>query len=58
MKITKINSAPHWRLLEEYGGDLNIEEFRKSFSKVEYENRGVYKPFRSIGVAFEEKLKL
>ena len=28
--------APHWRLLKEYGGHLDIAEFRKSFNHVEY----------------------
>ena len=58
MKISKVIPAPHWRLLEEYGGILTIEKFRESFSNVEYENKGLYKPFRSIGFAFEEKIKL
>ena len=58
LKMTKINPAPHWRLLEEYGGTLTIEEFRLAFSKIEYENKGMYKPFRSIGYAFEERIKL
>lgn len=58
MKISRVIPAPHWRLLEEYGGTLTIEKFRESFTNVEYENKGMYKPFRSIGFAFEEKLKL
>ena len=58
LKITKINPAPHWRLLEEYGGTLTIDAFRLSFSNIEFENKGVYKPFRSIGYAFEERIKL
>jgi hypothetical protein len=58
LKMTKINPAGHWRLLEEYGGTLTIEEFRLAFSKIEYENKGIYKPFRSIGYAFEERIKL
>lgn len=58
LKITKVIPAPHWRLLIPYGGTLPIEEFRKAFLKIEYENKGIYKPFRSIGYAFEERIKL
>lgn len=47
--------APHWRMLKEYGGKLTIEEFRESFSNVQYESRGVYK---AISHMFEEKIRL
>ena len=56
--ITKINPAPHWRLLEEYGGMLTIEKFRENSKKIEYEYKGICRPFKSIGHAFEEKIKL
>jgi hypothetical protein len=37
--------APHWRLLEPYGGNMNIEEFRKSFTNTIYTPDGiVYNP--------------
>lgn len=58
LNITKIIPAPHWRLLEPYGGPLTIEKFREAFSKIEYENKGIYKLFRSIGYAFEERIRL
>jgi len=32
--ITKIESAPSWKLLKDYGGCLTIQEFRNSFNKV------------------------
>ena len=38
-------SAPHWRLLETYGGNMSIEEFRKSFANTAYTPDGVlYNP--------------
>lgn len=38
-------SAPHWRLLEVYGGNMSIEEFRKSFTNTIYTPDGVvYNP--------------
>lgn len=55
---TKINPAPHWRMLEEYGGTLSIEKFRENCRKIEYEPKGICRPFKSIGHAFEEKIKL
>ena len=50
-----INSAPHWRLLKEYGGDLTIQEFREKFNKTKYEYQGniLFKP---LGYLFEEKI--
>lgn len=30
--VDRFNPAPSWRLLEEYGGPMTIEEFRMSFS--------------------------
>lgn len=38
-------SAPHWRLLEAYGGNMSIEEFRKSLTNTVYTPDGiVYNP--------------
>jgi len=57
-----IKPAPHWKLLEAYGGFLTIEEFRNNFYKIEYTNKNDYMTeiptFRSIGHVFEKKLKL
>ena len=57
-----IKPAPHWKLLEAYGGFLSIEEFRNNFYKIEYTNKNDYMTeiptFRSIGHVFEKKLKL
>jgi hypothetical protein len=54
-----ISSAPHWRTLEQYGGHLNIIQFRDSFNNVDYECYGMTKniKFLPIGTLFEEKIK-
>ena len=54
----KTNPAAHWRLLEEYGGTLTIEKFRENCRKIEYEPKGICRPFKSIGHAYEAKIKL
>ena len=60
-KNINITCAPHWRMLKVYGGNLSITKFRDSFFKVEYKSHGIVKkmpPFISIGVLYEEKLKI
>lgn len=55
-----ISPAPSWRLLNVYGGHLNINEFRESFNKVEYEYHGITRNFikqESIGTIYEQKIK-
>lgn len=55
-----INTAPHWRILEPYGGHTNIIKFREGFNKIDYECHGNTRPipkFVSIGTMYEEKLK-
>ena len=59
-KITSIDSAPSWRKLKEYGGDMTIDEFRSSLGKIEYKEYGFvceFIKFKPIGVLYEEKLK-
>ena len=59
-KMATIPPAPDWRLLEHYGGYLNIMEFRENFNKISYENHGYTKPlplFLPIGRMYEEKIK-
>lgn len=54
----KVDSAPHWRMLREYGGTLDIKDFRESSKYTEYQNFGVYKPFfKSVAHAFESKMR-
>ena len=54
----KILPAPHWRMLSVYGGTLTIDKFRDGFSKMQYEDRGYCNPYKSLGVAFEEFIKM
>ena len=56
-EITEIIPAPDWRLLTEYGGDLNIENFRKDFDNIEYISKGIFMS-KSVIRAYEEKYKL
>ena len=59
-KTVIINPAPHWRLLEQYGGNLNIIKYRDGFNKVDYEYHGYTKNlpnFLPLGSMFEEKIK-
>lgn len=54
-----INPAPHWRLLQEYGGNMTINQFRENFNKANYEYHGVYRKhdlFKPLGMLFEEKI--
>ena len=54
-----IKEAHLWRKLSNYGNELRIEKFRKSFNNIEYKKHGLNIPvFKSIGFLFEEKLKL
>lgn len=59
IKSVTISPAPHWRLLQEYGGNMTINDFR-NFYKADYECHGIHKEFpefQSIGILYEEKLK-
>jgi hypothetical protein len=61
--IKTIENAPHWRLIDKYGGHLTIDQFRDSFNKVEYEHHGITRTFKknmfkSIGTLHEEHIKL
>lgn len=54
-----LTPAPSWRLLEEYGGTLTIDEYRKNLHRISYENQGFQRPiFRPISTVYEEKYKL
>ena len=58
----EIISAPHWRLLKGYGGQLSIEEFRDNFYKIQYhdlDNHLVHSipQCRTIGNIYEQKIK-
>ena len=36
VKSINIKQAPHWRLLDKFGGPLSIQDFRKSFNSIQY----------------------
>lgn len=59
-KTVIIPPAPNWRILEQYGGHVNIIKFREDFNKIGYEYHGNTKlvpKFISLGTLFEEKIK-
>lgn len=55
-KCQTINSAPHWRLLENYGGMLSISKFREGISKLDYEFQGEIRFVPTVSL-YEEKIK-
>jgi len=60
-QMTKIQIAPHWRLLKEYGGKMTIEEFRKSYNNTIYKESNTIKSLiktKPIGTVFEEYIKI
>lgn len=48
--------APHWRVLKEYGGNMTIDEFRKSFTNTTYNLDGVI--FNPVCFLFKENYHL
>lgn len=55
-KTTSISAAPHWRILKEYGGNLEIDDFRASFDRMEYKDHGKIKMISECHL-YEKKLK-
>ena len=55
-QVKEILPAPHWRILENYTGDINITEFRKGFNKVEYKDHGSV-TINTMGKLYEKKIK-
>ena len=53
-----IAPAPHWRLLQLYGGHLSINKFRENFNKISYNFHGILNKdiFKPIGHLYEEKI--
>ena len=44
-----ITPAPSWRLLKEYGGDMNIIQYRESFVKCKYiDTHNIMRPVTKI----------
>jgi hypothetical protein len=59
-KTSIISPAPHWRLLQHYGGHLNIVQFRESFNKIDYDCHGTtinLPVFSPISTLYEERIK-
>jgi len=59
-KMIIIPPAPHWRTLEQYGGHLNILQFRDTFNKIDYRFFGSTKHipnFLPLGTLYEENIK-
>ena len=48
--------APHWRLLDIFGGNMTIEDFRKSFTHISYEMNGIV--FNPISFIYKESYHL
>jgi hypothetical protein len=53
-----IVEAPHWRTLKEYGGHLDIDDFRNGFNKITYTPHGSIKNLNIKPVVnlYEEKI--
>lgn len=54
--VVRINPAPSWRLLQDYGGGLSIDNFRENFNKCSYESVGMVTNFKSAGMLYDKKL--
>jgi hypothetical protein len=61
-QLSSILCAPSWRLLEEYGGNMNIQEFRKNFQNTDYISMNqIIKNIpcqKVIGFLYEKQIKL
>lgn len=58
-KYTSIITAPSWRVLDKYGGTIDINKFRSTFTQIEYEFKGVHHDcFKPVGFLYEEKIKI
>jgi hypothetical protein len=55
--VSEIIPAPDWKELKEYGGEMTIEDFRKSFDSVEHLDKGIF-ICKSLVRAYEKKYKL
>tara|TARA_B110000208_G_scaffold12077_2_gene14907 strand:- start:1249 stop:2241 length:993 start_codon:yes stop_codon:yes gene_type:complete len=54
-KYTNIKAAPSKYILDIFGGDITIKQFRKKLIKLNYEYRFILPPFISIIPTIEEK---
>lgn len=60
VSLINIEPAPSWKLLKDYGGHLNIDEFRASFGRTAYnETINFHRPVKCISSAnFIEEIKI
>lgn len=60
--VPPLQPAASWRLLKAYGGHMTIDEFRRNFTKAEYENlEHVLTPApveKSVGMLFEKLVRM
>ena len=59
--ISKIQPAPSWRLLKEYGGHMDITTFRNSYNNTIYKESMIIKSLlktKPIGFVYEEYIKI
>lgn len=48
------NKAPSWKLLQAYGGDMTIEQFRSSFDNVQIvQTDSIERPFQCYPISYE-----
>lgn len=55
-KKVHLKSAPHWRLLEEFGGSKSIVEFRQTFDAISYDHMFTVRDIRSVGHVYKEMI--
>jgi len=58
---SKISPAPDWRLIDRYGGHLNINEFRSELDTVKYIRKGMIRHgprFNPVSWIYDRKLQL
>jgi len=59
--IKSISPAPHWRLIDRYGGHLNIIQFNKELDTVEYKLSGIIRHgvyFNPISFIYDRKINI
>jgi len=59
--VNKIQPAPHWRLLERYGGHLSISQFRDEMDIVKYCDKGMLRHhiiFNPVTWIYDKKIQI
>lgn len=55
-KKAHLKSAPHWRLLAEFGGSKSINEFRDSFETASFDYMFTVRDIRSVSHVYKESM--